>query len=1201
MDSTTIVTSMNGFLHAVTKSLAEWIRLRMPTDHDSWWDEYVLDKLSHYQCERIEKDGLNNLEQLDLAALLRIADKNWFILTRNEPGSREKREKLKSLFPVRNNWAHSPAVLPEAELILADLRSLGGFLFSFEDDLKACQEVEAFTKKIQNSKSVVAPKAEEPSKLTTLPDLRETAMPLAVGNQATISNGSLVVLKADRTKKGMVSSVSNVGDTRKFVVFVDGGLKEFFEDQIELDTGVIEIERVSLQDVWSRLSAYQINNPSSSTLYSLNAARIDFVPYQFRPALKLMKTDSPRLLIADSVGVGKTIEAGLIIKEIKARQDVDNILIVCPKPLVAERKWELEMKRFDETFISVDGPKLSQIIADFNRDGEWPERFSHSIIPYSLFDWKLLTGADKSSGKRARARNKNGLIALDPPPHFDILIVDEAHHVRNNTTAAYATVKFLCDNSDTVIFLTATPLQIGDEDIFTLLNLLRPDVVIDPQAFNLMSQPNPYINQAVRSMRANTDDWQKTASAALEHAASTQWGSAIIKTNPEYQEILDTIALDTITREQRVSLISKAETLHSFSEMINRTRRQDIEDFCVRRSYTIETEFTPEQRALHDELLEFEAAALTILHGGVGVAFMMSTIKRQAASCIFGLAPFIESIIKRRLSQVLDNPEYDFDIDEPGDDFIDAIREKANQIIRAAKNLPSEDPKIKELLGIIKEKQAFDNNKVMVFSTFRHTLSYIQSKLGGLGYRMGRIDGSVGDDDRYQLRNRFSLPKSDSDALDIVLFTEVGSEGLDYQFCDAMVNYDLPWNPMRIEQRIGRIDRRGQQSEAVSIYNMITSDTVDAVVYERCLKRIGIFEASIGDCSEILGELNAQIQDIAYDPNLTDEERARKLEQISDNKVREIDEMKQLEEEEKQLFGFDLSNYLVVEEVQNAESSWISAQAIQAMVEQYLAETLGGGPYISGEQALKSLRLSNEARIRLRKDFDALGLKKSQTAKSWEKYLKGSEQYCKITFENEAADFNREALFITASHPLAKQAATHFDTDSHFSFVIRSDSTDIKAGTYPFAIYAWQYLGYKPQRKLVAISNDDTLQNELFTILQGAEMSYSSPLNEAVDDSQLELKHMHEWEVAQAVHKENAKAASRYKMESLTNSFEVRKRTLEEQIRLGQEERQLRMKEAELKNLETKHASKLRELEESAELADIHFRLFASGTLQIDA
>lgn len=124
---------------------------------------------------------------------------------------------------------------------------------------------------------------------------------------------------------------------------------------------------------------------------------------------------------------------------------------------------------------------------------------------------------------------------------------------------------------------------------------------------------------------------------------------------------------------------------------------------------------------------------------------------------------------------------------------------------------------------------------------------------------------------------------------------------------------------MRIEQRIGRIDRRGQKSDTVKIYNMITAETIDATVYERCLSKIGVFESSIGDCSEILGDISDQILKIMFDPELSEAERTSKIEQMADNEVKKVQEMRNLEQEEKSLYGFDLSNYIQNKDVQEAE------------------------------------------------------------------------------------------------------------------------------------------------------------------------------------------------------------------------------------------------------------------------------------------
>ena len=124
--------------------------------------------------------------------------------------------------------------------------------------------------------------------------------------------------------------------------------------------------------------------------------------------------------------MGKTIEAGLIIKELRARMDISSVLIICPKALVAERKWDLEMRRFDEKFATLDGSLLRHCIQETNLDGEWPEQYAKSILPFSLFD------ADLMLGRSGRGKRKTeGVIKLEPPPKFDLVIVDEAHHIRN--------------------------------------------------------------------------------------------------------------------------------------------------------------------------------------------------------------------------------------------------------------------------------------------------------------------------------------------------------------------------------------------------------------------------------------------------------------------------------------------------------------------------------------------------------------------------------------------------------------------------------------------------------------------------------------------------------------------------------------------------------------------------------------------------
>ena len=166
-----------------------------------------------------------------------------------------------------------------------------------------------------------------------------------------------------------------------------------------------------------------------------------------------------------------------------------------------------------------------------------------------------------------------------------------------------------------------------------------------------------------------------------------------------------------------------------------------------------------------------------------------------------------------------------------------------------------------------------------------------------------------------------------------MLFSEVGCEGLDYQFCDCIVNYDLPWNPMRIEQRIGRIDRRGQTERVhVTIINLITPGTVDADIYERCLLRIGVFESALGGSEEILGEITTELREIAENYALNEEERTAKLQQLEDNQIRLIQETEQLEDQQLELFGIRFPDDRMEREVEDASSFWLSPVSIQRLV-----------------------------------------------------------------------------------------------------------------------------------------------------------------------------------------------------------------------------------------------------------------------------
>ena len=1192
MRNNQIVSKINEYLYLAAQELCAWLNKMLPQVSAQWWQECVLPHLSYAQLAKAQEKHYTSLEQFDLAALLRIADKSWYAMRTFAYLPNSDRQCVRELMKVRNNWAHFSDDTFDKDLIVHDLGIIQDFFELVIKTTQYSEEISRFISEVQSKVSSAKPRDAVPAEASRSEQERESAWDSAIRER------DIVYLTGSPDTKGMVCSISDINGTKRYEVFVGGELRTFFEGQIVKEGAAEAWHWDDISTFLSNLTAHELNNPSSGNLYSLNSARIDFVPYQFRPALKLIKADEPRLLIADSVGVGKTIEAGLIIKELEARSELHNILIICPKPLVAERKWELEMKRFDEEFFQVDRKTLQHILSDTHRDGEWPEKYSKAIVPYSAFDSEIYQGSGRRRGR------KFGLLDLDPPPHFDLVIIDEAHQIRNGSMKmdkafAYKCVHYFCEHANAVVMLTATPLQTKDDDLYTLLNLLRPDVVMDKEVFHLMSRPNEFVSQAARFVRGGAPDWQEQAAEALRKVTSTQWGDSVISKSPLYASVLQRLEAGELSQEERVKLIFDIESLHSFNSMINRTRRKDIQDFCVRRSYTIETQFTPRQQSLHDELLRFEQETLSAMHGISVVPFIMSTLKRQAASCIFGMAPCIRDIVNRRFSQLTDDPEADVDDEELTESAAGSFLALAQRVIQLADNLPEEDPKFESVVEIINRKQRETNNKVILFSTYRNTLNYIRRKLEALDFRVAQVDGSVPDDLRLELRERFALDREDPQAIDIMLFTEIGSEGLDYQFCDTMINYDLPWNPMRLEQRIGRIDRRGQKSEAVNIYNLITSDTLDADIYERCLLRIGIFERSVGECEEVLGAIGAKIEKIASAPSLTPEERRRKLQQMADNEVRKMQELARLEDEEKALFGFDLSNYTTAEAIREAESPWLAPQNIQVLVERYLDDLLGKGEYILGSSVLKQLRLNADARAKLREESRRLPAVRSALMRNWDQYLKGSEAMRSITFVSEAASAHTKALFITPAHPLVKLAARHFASQQVSHIHLEYHTEAVPPGHYPFSIYAWDYMGISSSFKVVTICENDQIANHLLSIIQEARCIDSGAKAGSEVWAPLEALHLKRWQDEKSHYCAEVQSVADYKLESIGSNFRNRKRALEQKIQDNPNEKIRTMLQSELNSASEHYQCRVADIKARTSRADIHTKLIASGIIDI--
>ncbi|WP_119157856.1 DEAD/DEAH box helicase [Caldimonas tepidiphila] len=1182
---------MNELLHKSGGAIARWLEEKLPNLGPNWWQDQVVNRLTFQQQRLVEERRIQSLVGLDLAAVLRIMDQNWSELAGAEPLPREARNWVKELQSVRNRWAHAPAGGLSPTDTFRDADTLGRLLAVVGASTDLLNQVEFFKQATLVRLT--------PSALTTAPASKEKtpqpAPPPTVPAHKFLV-GQLLCLKSNPAAVFPVLEVlpSVSGETR-YRVFEGGGKQVYYESQLqELDKQDDSRKVLTAVEFFALLTSVLLSSPSASSLYSLNSGRVRFVPYQYRPVFKLINADRPRLLVADEVGVGKTIEAGLILKELQARSDIKSVLIICPKALVAERKWELEMKRFDESFVPLNGSLLRHCIKETHLSGEWPAQYEKAIVPTSLFDNDLLFG---KSGK-GKSRDP-GLLELDPPPKFDLVIVDEAHHIRNSETFLHQAVRYFADNAEAVVFLSATPVQLGRHDLFTLLNVLRPDVIIDPASFGQMAEPNQFINAGIQACRRGGEGWAEEVRGQLRLVTGTTWGREVLSVNPGFQHIYDGLAEGPDDGLSRIKTISALEGLYTFSSLINRTRRRDIGEFTTRKAETVTTDFTASQKELHDDLLSVIARILARLHGNQNVKFMMTTVSRQAASSLYGLAPALENILEGKLAQ-LESEDDDADAEERDQAFIEQIRGDIESLIQRARRLDPKDPKADAFMHVVRDKLGMPRNKVLVFSTFRHTLRYLVRKLNEAGIRFGLVHGGVPDEERAELRRRFALPKADESALDILLSSEVGCEGLDFQFCDCLVNFDLPWNPMRIEQRIGRIDRYGQTSEAVGIFNFVTAGTIDSEIYDRCLSRIGVFQHAIGGNEEILGDITRELHSIAETFSLSENERSQRLQQLADNKIRQIEEEEQLEQRQGELFGLNIAAASWEQRLAQSRNHWLEPMALGGAVTSYLTRRLGKEQeYLLGEKSLRTLRVGVEGRASLLEDYRKLPRSTDPLSRAWEKWLKGTVPTLQVTFEQETAVDNPAAVLLTLGHPLLRQAAAYLHEPEAVFVKLRVFNDSLPKGIHPFALYRWTRQGVRRDEELIPIAAEDQVASALLELLplSSDAPDLEGPTSQVMDE--LDAVHHRRWLNQSAEHSEENRQLVGVRIQSLSASFGARRTVLEEQLRKATNEKIRVMKAAELERAKVDFDVRVAELRRAAESGDIKASPAVFGVLEV--
>lgn len=552
--------------------------------------------------------------------------------------------------------------------------------------------------------------------------------------------------------------------------------------------------------------------------FGLSISRVDPLPHQLSAVYDhLLKAARIRFLLADDAGAGKTIMSGLLIRELKLRGLAERILIVCPANLAFQ--WQRELKeKFDEKFQVVQG----FMIRDQYGLNQWLEQK------------QLVTSLDL-------AKREDILPGLRQV-NWDLVIVDEAHRMSwtppSRKTARYALGELLRDSSDHMLMLTATPHK-GDPDNFSLfLQLLDQDAYAD-----------------VRSIREAME--RRYAPFYLRRTKEAMVYFPERNPNGEW------IAKKIFTRRIPHSVdfnIDGAE-FDLYSEVTRFVKRQSKKAAAQ--------EDNPRARA---------------------VGFLMSLYQRRLASSTFAVRRSLEKRAKRladnlvRAQQlaavappVLPDPEELEEMEEVERERVqemleaitlannpEQVREEIVELEELAERAKTvecggEEAKLSRLKDVLQQQGFFDNRtqRLLIFTEFKDTLDYLMECLRKWGFSVGCIHGGMKAGSREEPGTRLHAEQQFKDAeIQILVATEAAGEGINLQSCNILFNYDIPWNPNRLEQRMGRIHRYGQKKDCL-IFNFVATNTIEGSVLQRLLEKLQEIRDALDDDAvfNVVGEL----------------------------------------------------------------------------------------------------------------------------------------------------------------------------------------------------------------------------------------------------------------------------------------------------------------------------------------------------------
>ena len=875
--------------------------------------------------------------------------------------------------------------------------------------------------------------------------------------------GSQVRLRNDPLRVGMLTDAAPRlrNGRRLYQVQFPDIVDRVPEDQLELLPEVrmnpldllAEGKLGTPKDLRRTLTHVRLTGRLADIIYSMEATNTDFFAYQFKPVLKLLHAPTNSLLIADEVGLGKTIESGLIWTELRSRFNLNRLVVLCPAAL--REKWRDEL--INKMGISpdiCDARETLRILKDKQAHAR-----GFAIIS-SIQGLRPPRGWDDAEDNLPNAALlARFLQEMESEERLvDLLVVDEAHHMRNSETQTNELGRLMRGVSEYFVMLTATPIHNYNKDLFSLLRLLDPDTFVRDEDFAEILKANAPLVRARDLVLKGC-----TTNELISMLSETQ-ASPLLQENRQLETLMREIKNGNLNSLQERSQIAyRLETTNLLGHAITRTRKRDVQEWRVIREPRAEfIDMTEMERKFYDFVTN-----IVIDYSrdrDINEAFLLVTPQRQMASC---MPAALKSWQERRT----DIPEDELSWTEEDDRRREHLGPLTEKLVEWSdqfdpNELEESDSKYTRLRDML--QGFFKGNpkaKVIVFSTFRGTLAYLKQRLvkDGISSIVLQGGGSRTKDDIIQ---EFRSPEGPS----ILLSSEVGGEGVDLQFSWFVINYDLPWNPMRVEQRIGRVDRLGQESEKVLIRNLFYDDTVDARIYTRLYDKLDLCRNALGDFEAILGD---KIKELTHDlltAYLSPEEQEERIEQTAQALETLKHDEERLETEAAHLVAY--GDY-ILQQVKAARdmNRWINGTDLYHYVSDFLNIHYPGYQLLEtdGENHEYALALTMEASH----DLSEFIRQKQLTGQTRLDQNINTPVSCR--FENRVlAGMNSGKEIISQFHPLVRfiserisKTATQVRPAVSVKISKRDTESSFVPGIYLLAASLWSIQGLRDVEKLV--------------------------------------------------------------------------------------------------------------------------------------